>query len=283
MYGEVYIDLVFLTNLIMDYLLLGMLGKLLHLRCSRIRLLMGAAVGGAGACLFLYLPMDRFFTNGILLNGFLGICMIRISYEIRQGGLLLKAMLVLYFTAFLCGGLWDVMSHNRAMSLKAFFLFTACTYGVLTCISTGRECFLARTRNLFPVTLTYQGRSCSLRGLYDTGNLLKDSITREPVSVVSMEAIQELFTDEIAMKLKYLLEKPGELEDTVIAQLKPHPLSFRTVGQDHGLIVAITLEKMSIHAPRKVIEISHPVLAVSLEPSTLGKDYQLILNSELMQ
>ena len=45
MYYDVYIDIVFLTNLFMDYILLRIVGKLFLRKRSRRRILLAAAVG----------------------------------------------------------------------------------------------------------------------------------------------------------------------------------------------------------------------------------------------
>ena len=45
MYYDVYIDIVFLTNLLMDYVLLRIVGKLFLRKRNRGRILLAAAVG----------------------------------------------------------------------------------------------------------------------------------------------------------------------------------------------------------------------------------------------
>ena len=56
MYYDVYIDIVFLTNLFMDYILLRIVGKLFLRKRSRRRILLAAAVGALFSCLILYVP-----------------------------------------------------------------------------------------------------------------------------------------------------------------------------------------------------------------------------------
>ena len=61
MYYDVYIDIVFLTNLFMDYILLRIVGKLFLRKRSRRRILLAAAVGALFSCLILYVPSDGLF------------------------------------------------------------------------------------------------------------------------------------------------------------------------------------------------------------------------------
>ena len=53
MYYDVYIDIVFLTNLLMDYVLLRIVGKLFLRKRNRGRILLAAAIGALFSCLIL--------------------------------------------------------------------------------------------------------------------------------------------------------------------------------------------------------------------------------------
>ena len=69
MYYNVYIDIVFWTNLLMDYILLRIVGKLFLRKRSRLRILLAAAFGALFSCLILYVPSDGIFSGKILLHG----------------------------------------------------------------------------------------------------------------------------------------------------------------------------------------------------------------------
>ena len=69
MYYDVYIDIVFLTNLLMDYVLLRIVGKLFLRKRNRGRILLAAAVGALFSCLILYVldvPGACWFLDWIL-------------------------------------------------------------------------------------------------------------------------------------------------------------------------------------------------------------------------
>ena len=52
MHYELYIDLFFLINFLMDYFLLLMVGKMLKCRIRRLRIIAGAMVGAFLTCIF---------------------------------------------------------------------------------------------------------------------------------------------------------------------------------------------------------------------------------------
>ena len=104
MYQEIYIDVVFAANLLMDYLLLRLVGKFLRCRVSRRRCFAAAVFGALGSCLILCIPSENTPVLTVALHGFCALMMLRIGLKIQKGALLLKAFLMLYLTALLCGG-----------------------------------------------------------------------------------------------------------------------------------------------------------------------------------
>lgn len=282
MYYEVYIDLVFVTNLLMDYILLRFVGIMFRCRGSRKRYFLAAVTGALFSCLILYIPAKGNLLASILLHGVCAMTMVRIGFGLKKSGMLIKAMLLLYMAAFMCGGFWEVLTEEDSLTLKTFLLFTAGTYFVLTAWSYLADSVQVRRKNIYPITLAYQGKIQSDYGFYDTGNLLLDPVSGMPVSVVEPEFLETMLSEEVVDKLKHLKEEPGELKSTELASLKPHFLSYQTVGKEKGLMLAITLEDLCIHTPREVIHVPGPVFALSEEPSALGKEYKVLLNSRLL-
>lgn len=84
MYGEIYIDVVFVTNLLMDYIVLRITGRLLRLRTNRWRYLAGGAAGAFFSCLILYLPFEKNLLMGIFLAPALFLCSGSLSASGRE-------------------------------------------------------------------------------------------------------------------------------------------------------------------------------------------------------
>lgn len=282
MYEEVYIDLIFFANFVMDYVLLRLTGYFLRCSASRKRSAAGALIGSVSACLLLYLPTDSFLPVTILIHSISAVWMVKTGCQIKSKGHLVKAIVALYLTAFLCGGFWDVMLTEKELALKEFLLIAGCSYLIFSGIAAGYEYYRMKKANIYPITLGFGGKVFSCEGLYDTGNLLTDPSTGRPVSITELHRLMPLLSETIVDKLKHIQDKPGELEDMTLRKLCPRFLTYETVGTSKGILLAVTLEDLCIHTPGEEIHVPHPVLAMSLEPSALGKEYQVILNSNLL-
>ena len=281
MYETMYIDVVFVTNLVMDYIILRLTGMLLRCRAGRGRCVLGAAAGALFSCVILCLPVEGGPPILVLLHGGCSLLMLRLAYGIKKGSLLMKALVMLYMTAFLTGGFWEAVSKS-GITIPAFFIFAFATYmgiGALVCAADSAR---SMRKNIYPITLFYQGKKQSAYGFYDTGNLLDDPVSGAPVSIVKPELLETMLSLDLIDRLKHLNENPGELKSTEIIGLKPHYLSCCTIGQAEKMMLAVTLEDLCIHTPAEEVRISKPVLALAFEPSALGKEYKVLLNSRLL-
>jgi stage II sporulation protein GA (sporulation sigma-E factor processing peptidase) len=283
MYEEIYIDAVFVTNLLMDYILLRILGKLFRCRRNRKRSFIAAALGALFSCLILYVPAEGFPWAAVLCHGACAYLMVRIACNIKKGRLLLKAMAALYLMGFLTGGFWEAVASDFGYAWRTFFLLAGITYISLSVLVYLSDSVRIQRKNIYPVTLSYGGRVQSAYGFYDTGNLLAEPVTGRPVSLVKPELLEALLSGESAKQLKHLRENPGEAKSTELAGLHPRFVPYRTVGTGQGMLLAVTLEDLCIHTPREVVHVENPVFALSYEPSALGQEYKVLLNSRLLQ
>lgn len=282
MHQEVYIDIVFAANLLMDYILLRLTGIVLRRKNSRRRCLVAAAAGALFACLNLYIQAEKPGVLTMVLQVVCAMFMIWIAYEIHDVKHLIGATLFFFGMTFLTGGFWMAVSENREVTVVLFFACATATYAGLSLTISLMERIKESRAHIYPITLKYRGQLQEAYGLYDTGNCLCDTVSGAPVSVADPEILRRILSDELTERLLHFQEKPEEIESTEIADLKPHYLSFQTVGREMQLILAVTLEDLCIQTPGERIHVSGPVLALSSEPFALGKEYKVILNSRLL-
>src|SRR5699024_449308 len=126
MSGEIYIDVVFGANLLMDYILLRVLGMALGLRRRPGRCLAAAFVGALFSCLVLWFPKEA-FPAAVILHGLRAAGMIRIGFGVKKGALLLNTVFMLYAAAFLWGGFREALEDGEG-SARTFLLCALCVY-----------------------------------------------------------------------------------------------------------------------------------------------------------
>lgn len=281
MHTKVYIDLIFMTNFLMDNVLLRITAQLLHRRTSHLRIMIASALGSACSCMMILLGVNEFWPR-MLLHQAAALLMLSIGLSLKKGSLLLRAMLTLYLTAFLSGGAWEVLNRGEVLSFRTFLLLTAGTYLALSTWNYLSDTCRAHMKNIYPVVLTYQERQIASYGYYDTGNLLEDPVSRTPVSVIEPDLLGQLIPADTLEKLKHLTEKPGELKSTELTGLSPRFLPFHTVGSTGSLILTVKLDELSIHSLGGTVHVPGPRFALPAEPFTSEKEYKVLLNAKLL-
>lgn len=282
MYHTIYIDIVFMTNFLMDYMLLRLVGKFLHLDVKRFRCMISAVFGSFVSCLLLYVPFRIILPVAVLIHGGCAFFMVAFAFRLKKGGLLAKTILSMYLTAFVVGGIYQALETEKTMTVKIFLLFTAGIYGGLYTLICAADFIRLGRKNIYPVILKYQGRVQQSYGFFDTGNLLMDPVNRQPVSIIKPELLEKILSSELTEKLMYIKEEPQKLKSTELSMLQPHFLSFRGAGGKEGIMLAVVLGELEIQTPGRVVHVGKPVLAITSEPSALGEEYGILLNSRLL-
>lgn len=282
MYEEIYIDLVFMANLLLDYFLLRFVGLLFKCRTGRIRCAAAAAVGAVCSSLILVETAGEKTWMTYLLHGACAMLMIRVGCGLKKYSMLLKGMLTLYLAAFLWGGFWEVFLKEKSITWRMFLLSALGTYMGLTALLYLSDSLKTRWKSIYPITLLYRGKVHTAYGYYDTGDFLTDPYSKMPVSILTATFAEKILSKESMESMKHYFENQGELEGTKLTGLHPRVIPCQTVGKENGVLLVITLEELCIHTPKEVVHISKPVFGISWEPSKLGKECEVLIHSKLL-
>lgn len=281
LYREIYIDVVFAANFLMDFVLLRLVGAFLGIRAVWYRTLLGAVLGAVSSCLIVLIPADCPYPAVYVLHLLTAAAMVCGGYKIHSKNMLIKVTLTLYVLAFLCGGFWELLTRGRKLVLWMFLFFTGLTYLFFTICVKGYQNWLRKRETFCRVKLKAHGKILNLTGLYDTGNLLTDPITGKPVSIVEEQTLAELVPAAVIKKLKDMKKTEGEYDDPVWESLHPHFIVYCSVG-NNGTLPVVTLEDMCIYRGEQIIYVYHPVIAISAASFHSQGRYQVILNGKIM-
>lgn len=263
MYQTVYIDFVFVTNLVMNYILLRITGRCMKLSCKPLRLFLGALVGAVAACLLLLIPKAIPIPFRIVTNLILASLMILISWKVQSASHFTEILCFLYLAGFLCGGVWNVVFREFAENLPTFFIAAGLTFAVLFGCSDLYIYIRKQARMSYPVALSLGEKIIRIRGFYDTGNVLMDAYYHQPISIMRQEDVEPLLTN--------VSEE----------ELRPHYIPYESIGAQ-GVMRILILEDMYIETPEGGIHVSEPFIGITTGKWVLGKNHQILLNANLL-
>lgn len=283
-----YLDVFFLINFGMDYLLLLLVKRFLHLETFWLRVAAGAFAGALWACLDLLVLSLNGWWELILTWILVGSVMVFLSFgggcpagkkscgkrgrwfvDIRHMGI---CLVTFWMVSAMAGGIFSILggqtaaglylSGTRAVrqwSVLPFCFWAAGIYFGL-CAFTGLMRKRSGERRIFVrVKLSYRGKEVMVTALRDTGNQLYEPYGGRPVHVI---------TGEICRRLC----------DTLPRMIY---IPFRTVGNENGMMPGMRIDFMEVEREEGGVQrFESPWLAVSKRPLSLRRRYEMLLHGE---
>lgn len=269
----IYIDTLFLTNFIINYLILLSTAKICSVRASRLRMAGGAALGGAYSVLVVF-PMFGFLlspwvkiTAGILMMlsvfcGAKGLFRIGVVFFAVSA---LFAGVVVALSLLGAGSLFDGTSYIP-VTLKILLPAFAVSYAAVS-LAFRRMGRRAEGMKMSELRIELEGRSVKMAALLDTGNSLTDPITGRPVIVVEAEAVSALFDRRIQRLIQEnLAENPVEFLEKLNGEgmaSRFRLIPYTAVGVSGGFLLGFKPDKIIIDGEEKQGMIALSPTAVS--------------------
>ena len=225
----VYFDLVVLLNFLIDFLLILGTNRLCGYPPGWMRAGVGAGVGGlySGMCL---LPGCLFLGKLLWRIISLGV-MSWFAFGCSKSAV--RRCMVFVLLSMALGGIAIGLDSGGVTSLFAAMAML----GVICAVGFRR---IIGTSTYIPVELHYGNKCMHLTALQDTGNLLRDSLTGQPVLVINPDAAQYL----TGLTLQQLHNPVQAVTDGVIPGLRLIP--FKSLGQSGGMLLAVRMEEVKI-------------------------------------
>ena len=253
--GEiVYVDLLFLINFSMDFICFYITAKILSEKLSTIRAVLASAIGGIYSDIALFITLSPI--SALLID--IAACVLITSVALCKRKTLrrLPMYILVYFAVSMAlGGFMTAIFNllNRAdiqmeketgggISVLAF-IFLAGVSAVITLLS-GRFFRGKSSERITEVNINIYGRSKTVRGLVDSGNLLCEPISGIACIVCDTAALKEILPYGVyiaAMNCECLSEIKNPLYEYKGIRLVP-----TKTASGSRLLLAIRPDKIKI-------------------------------------
>ncbi len=252
----VYIDVLAVNNFFVDLAALTAVNILLKKRVRALRILSGAGIGTLGSCLaFVICPNPAAYLLAVhfLLNPLV----LYFCFREKSGKVFFTDLSAGYFAFLVMGGAVEWVYADGAGFLPYPVSYAAAAmllfFGVFWC---GWK--LKKYGRYTRVCICHQGEKLSLKALLDSGNLLRDPYTGRQVSMMDRNVYESVFGAPQAVRL----------------------IPYESLGCRHGLLEAVTIEKLS-YAQSGADRVQKPaVLGLADHALFEKKTYQMIINPQ---
>ncbi len=274
MYYELYIDIFFIENFMMDSILLLLVFRVMGRKAFTIRTFLAGAIGAGLSCVVVAIRMMPVFKY---ISLYLSIPLVMVVIGMKEKGIvqLAEALTLLYFFAICMAGAAQLI---RPYIRSGSVLYVTAVAGYWLCRTMWD--LLTRYRQIqkqcCQVTLYEEGKKWVIQALIDTGNLLLDSPEQKPVQIISRKLAEEIYGSQSVEELfAYSLSKENEQRWTA---KKIHYLPCRTI-QGTSLMPVVTMERLEVECG-SVMEIERPRIGISIEELSEFQDYRMIVNAQ---
>ena len=232
----IYLDVVFIENLVMNLSIILSEAVLLNSLNKLVRKICSALIATAYYILTLIFPKTTYFQ--ILV----GILIILIAFRPKSLQLLVKQTFLFYFINFVFAGtsfaLMCTFTKDKCSIFKGgvvgnFNVFKVFLAGIIAIIML-IYFFRKRSKPVFKdVVISISGKVKEIRLLLDTGNLLREPYTGKPVMIVEKNALKAVIDGDLFNDWDKMLKGKETIPDGMFL------IPYRSLGNSSGFLLGI--------------------------------------------
>ena len=292
----IYIDIIILENIIMNYIILYATGLIAKSKISYLRIFLSSLLGAIYA-ISQYISKLNIYSNSII-RLILSILMIYIAFNPQNIKTMFKELIIFYLTTFTFGGVatyliyvlkpQDIIIKNGmyvgTYALKVIFIGAILGTIILVIAFRITKNKISKKDMFCKIKIKLNGKEKILNAIVDTGNMLKEPLTGNPVVVIEKTSLYDLMPKEILNNTESILggdfEKiPDDITKEYISRLKIIP--FSSLGKQNGMIVGIKPEKITVINEEVEEEKDNAIIGIYNKSLTKRGEYNALIGIDL--
>lgn len=290
----VYIDVIFLENLIINYIILYATSIIAKVKIKQYRVLLGSAVGAIYSVVYYIVNLEWFVLAGVKIV--LSIVIIYISFNSKNFKNLIRDIIFFYLISFIFAGaslavIYMVNSHNINIhngviigeyTLRTILIGIIISFFIMMLAFK----FIKRKGNIYcNIKIKLDNQEIATNAMIDTGNFLKEPITNIPVVVVEDTLLYEAIPKEILNNMEKILggdfeSVPEEIKNEYISKLKVIP--FSSLGKQHGMLLGIRANEIEIEQDGDIKKIDKVTIGIYDKSLTKRGEYRALVGLDLI-
>ena len=293
----IYVDVVLIENLIMNYIILLATGLILKIKIKHIRLILGSLLGAIYS-IVAYTGVLKIYSS-FVLKIILSVIIVYVAYNPQSVKKLCKELLFFYLTSFVFGGAafaliyivkpQDILMKNGLFlgtyPLKTVILAAIVAFVIIITAFTIIKSKFTKKDMVYEIEVKLNNKIIKTKALIDTGNMLKEPITNTPVVVMEHTLLYDCIPKEILNHLEEIIggdfEKiPEEIKNIYISKLKLIP--FSSLGKQNGMLIGIKSEYLKIIKEEQIDVKENVILGIYDKSLTKKGEYRALMGMEFV-
>lgn len=251
-----YIDIIFLENVFMNSIILLATGIILKDKTSILRNIISSIMGAIYA-IIIYISHIEIYSN-IFLKILLSFAIVYVAFNPATVKLFIKHIIIFYLTSFTFGGVaFALMYFVRPQDILFQDGVFIGTYPIKMILAGGIVGFLIITiafKNIkgrmskndmyCNVRIYLNEKYVDIMAIIDTGNFLREPITKMPVIVVEKGKLENIFPNIILENVDNIINGKNIYLGDFSAKIRAIP--FKSLGKENGLLLGVKVDDVQI-------------------------------------
>ncbi len=297
----VYLDQVFLGNVLMNCAILWATAKISNSPARKWRFIAGAVLG-ASYSLLLFVPGNHFFMS-VWFKTIASVIITAVVFAPLSFRKFFTCLGCFYLTSFTLGGLIFGMiffvhssrlaSYNNIGSIISEHFWPGIFLGLAAFWVTGKGITTLIKKGFFEnifkmgLLIKWGSRQVKVDALMDSGNQLKDPMTKKPVVVVEYAVLKALLPVEI----QTYFEEGGEPDVwKILSSLGENNyasrfsvIPFQSLGHFNGLMVGFRPDQIVIESRGRLLQAGKVVIGIYHKKIDPEGAYHALLSPDLLE
>ena len=293
----IYVDVVLLENLYMNYIILFGTGYIIRLKIKHLRILLSSLIGAIYAILA-YAGIFPMYAN-IFVKIVLSICMVHIAFYPKNIKGMVKELIVFYLVSFALGGcafalLYIVRPQDIFMKdgvyIGTYPIKIALLGGIVGFIVTYIAFKVVKTRMtknelIYDMVIKIKDKELTTKVMLDTGNMLKDPISNMPVVLVEKSILYPILPKELLENSKNILGGDFKENEYINNEYRTRLriIPFTSVGKQNGMMLGIKVDKIKIITDVDEVINDNAIICVYEKEFSKRKKYFGLIGIDLLE
>lgn len=293
----VYIDVVLIENLIMNYIIIFATGIILKIKMKQIRIILGSLIG-AIYTIIAYVSNLRIYSN-FILKFILSIIIVYVSFNPQTQKQLWKSLLIFYLTSLVFGGAafaiiyvvrpQEILRNNQLIfgttSMKVILFSAILAFIVIILAFKIVKNKISKKDMFCDIEVKINEEIIKTKAMIDTGNFLKEPITNKPVVVIEHTLLYDCIPKQILNNIEQILggdfsNVPEEIREEYISKLKFIP--FSSLGKQNGMLIGINAKYIKIKSEENENINENVIVGIYNKSLTKRGEYRALIGIELV-
>lgn len=213
----IYIDIVLIENLIMNYIILYASSIILKKKIKKYKLIIGSLIGAIYSINAYIITIPIY--SSLIIKIILSVIIVYVSFNSQNIKQLGKDMLIFYLISFAFGGVafaliyilkpQDILMKNGLFlgtyALKTVFLGAIIAFLIVIAWSKILKNKMTKKDMICDIVVNLNNHKIETKAMIDSGNLLKEPITNTPVIILEHTLLYKCMPKEILNNLERII------------------------------------------------------------------------------